>query len=287
MPGKSKITAGVTRLKIALLFGNPPNLDKYALKYFILSLNKLQSSYEFFFPDSDSYAFTQSVCLYETCNSELETFVKNSRIIADYHIAIITIPFDNDYFSRADNKTAVITTVGWEKYFSPPSLFEFILFSIIDSLIYSDLLPGESEEDNGEEGINYESHDDTWGCISDFTGDKFDSRIDIILGYICDEHKEAIREYYGELYLQEITQILERKWIGNISEQGSIAHQLKHVFKFDINKDSGFNKTLWEKCQDKFYEIPGNLVGEVFKVLLTAFLTYFLIKYGIQKSTKG
>jgi hypothetical protein len=287
MPGKSTITATVKRLKIALLFGNPPNLDKYALKYFILSLNKLQSSYEFFFPDSNSYAFTKSVCRNKTCNSDLEAFAEISGIIADYHIAIITIPFDNDDFSSADNKTAVITTVGWEKYFSPPSLFEFILYGIFDSLIYSDLLPGQSDEDNDEEGINYNSHADTWGCISDFTRDKFDSRIDIILGYICDEHKEAIREYYGEFYLKEITQILERKWIGNISEQGSIAYQLKHVFKFDINKDSGFNKTLWEKCQDKFYEIPGNLIGEVFKVLLTAFITYFLIKYGIQKSTKG
>ena len=51
----------MAKLKIALIFGQIPNFDTEAFKYFILSLNKIQASYEFFFPDLDTYIFPQTV----------------------------------------------------------------------------------------------------------------------------------------------------------------------------------------------------------------------------------
>ena len=125
-------------------------------------------------------------------------------------------------------------------------------------------------------------HKETVGCIADFAGNKYDDRIDIALGYICERHQDEIRTVFGEQYLDETIMVLERKWIGNLDEKGSVAYNLKHIFKFNIEKDSGFNKTAWDKLKEKFYEIPGNIVGEVLKVILTAFITYLLVKYGIQ-----
>ena len=128
---------------------------------------------------------------------------------------------------------------------------------------------------------NIGSHEDTRGCIGDFTRIKIDDKADILLGYICEEHEKKIKLFYGEEYLKQILFVLERKWIGSIDEKGSVAYNLKHAYNFNINRDSGFNKTFWERSQDKFYEIPGNIVGEVLKVILTAIITYLLIKYGM------
>lgn len=63
--------------------------------------------------------------------------------------------------------------------------------------------------------------------------------------------------------------------------QNEILFFVKHQFKFDIDKDSGFNKTLWDKLKDKFYEIPGSIAGEVLKVLAIAFIIYIFLLLGI------
>jgi hypothetical protein len=155
------------------------------------------------------------------------------------------------------------------------------MHSIICCLIYSQKLPKERTSSEEMKSVYIDSHDDTRGCVADFTRNKYDDRIDIVLGYICEKHQIEIRLLYGEQYLTETLAILERKWIGNISEKDSVAYNLKHVFNFNINKDSGFNKTFWQKCEDKFYDIPGNLTSEVLKVIMTAVITYLLIKYGV------
>ena len=274
-----------TRLKVSLVFGNTPNFDKDAFKYFILSINKIQRTYEFFFPDLESYPFPDKECKYEVADKIFAKFLKQNGVVADYNLAIITSNFDNNYFLKAGNHTAVITTDIWDKYFSPPSVFEYLMHSIICCLIYSQKLPKERVLTDDMRTIYIDSHSDTRGCIADGTRNKYDDRVDIMLGYICEEHQNQIKFYYGEEYLKEILFIIDRKWIGTITEKDTVAYNLNHVFRFNINKDSGFNKTFWQKCEDKFYEIPGNITGEVLKVIMIAIITYLLIKYGIMSKS--
>ena len=268
------------RLKIAIIFGNKPNFDKFALKYFILSLNKIQTYYEFTFPDLEIYPFKEKLdCEFKTSKLTFENFAIENNIISDHLICIITNKFSNNYFFNANVNSSIITTVFWDKYFSPPSLFEFLLHSISCCLIYSQKTkPNELTENAKNVNISY--HRDTRGCVADFTRIKKDDRIDITLGYICDEHKSEIIEVFGEKYLAEMTIILERKWIGNIEERNSVAYNLKHIFKFDINKDSGFNKSWFEKFKDKVYDTPGELVKDGIKLILTVIITYILVKIG-------
>ena len=152
-------------------------------------------------------------------------------------------------------------------------------------MIYSQKAPVGRSIPETAKGIVIDSHRDTFGCVIDFTRDKFDDRVDITLGYICDNHKEEIMTVFGEQYLNETINILERKWIGNLEEKDSVAYNLNHIFKFNINKDSGFNKNLWDKCKESFYAIPGNLTGEVLKLVLTVVITYLLVKYGLSTNT--
>lgn len=269
------------RLKIALIFGTKPNFDKDAFKYFILYVNKIQSIYEFCFPDVSTFPFEKGTVDFDTSHEKVREFIENNELKADHFIAIITNSFSNNFFFNAEKKTSVITTDIWDKHFSPPSLFEYLLHCIFTCLIYSQNRPSDSDLTDEQMLINIGSHRDTRGCIADFTRQKYDDRIDIVLGYICEEHKKEIETFYGLEYLEQIQLVIERKWIGDINDKESVAYNLKHIFKFDINKDSGFNKNCWDKMKDKFYDIPGTLTGEILKIVLTAVLTYFLIKWGL------
>ncbi|RDC65459.1 hypothetical protein [Adhaeribacter pallidiroseus] len=269
------------RLKAAIIFGTKPNFDKDAFMYFILYVNKIQSTYEFCFPDVSSYPFEKEVVDYNTSPQKVNEFVKENSIVADIFISIITSSFNNNYFFYADyHQPSIITTDIWDRHLSPPSLFEYLLHSIYSCLIYTQVLPNDTTLTNKQLLIKLDSHNDTRGCIADFTRQKYDDRIDIILGYICEEHTNDIKQFYGEGYLNDLQYVISRKWIGSIEEKESAAYNLKHIYKFDINKDSGFNKTLWDKIKAKFYEIPGSLIAEIIKIILTAFLTYYLIKLG-------
>ena len=272
------------RLKISIIIGDEPKFDIDAFKYFILSLNKLQTTYELFFPDSRSYPYPdkRDKCDFDQSLGIVEQFVKTNKIKADYSICIVTRGFANNYFFNAGDNVAIITTDVWDKYFSPPSLFEYLMHCIVTCLVYSQKLPQDRKPSEKALAIEIGSHKETKGCIADFTRNKCDDRIDILLGYICEDHTNEIKEFYGDNYLAETQQVIDRKWIGDIEEKGSVAYNLKHVFKFDINRDSGFNKTFLDKIKDKFYEVPGDVTGEVIKVILTALVTFLLIKYGIK-----
>ena len=270
------------RLRVFILFGTKPNFDKDAFKYFILYVNKIQNTYEFSFPDVADFPFNYKGDVeFESSQKKLSKFISSKKLKADHFITIITNSFNNNFFFNAEHKASIITTDVWEKSFSPPSLFEYLLHCIYSCLIYSQVKPDLSEISDEQLLINIGSHPDTRGCIADFTRQKTDDRIDIALGYVCEEHKKELEDYYGREYLHEVQRIIERNWIGDIDTKNSVAYNLKHFFRFDINKDSGFNKSLWDEIKDKFYELPGSLTGEVLKVILTALLIYFLVMLGV------
>jgi len=116
------------------------------------------------------------------------------------------------------------------------------------------------------------------------------TKIDITLGYICEKHTEEIIKYYGSEYLKEFQYVIDRNWIGSIKKEGSVAYNLKHIFKFNINKNSGFNKNRWERMKEKiseeFYKIPGSLLFEILKLVITVLVTYWLVKLGLANELK-
>ncbi len=269
------------RLKVALIFVQTPNFSEDAFRYFILSLNNAQKTYEFFFPDlkNGSASFVSG-----SPAKRLRSFVQSKKVVADLVIGIITQSLPEGYFfdmEGEEENIGIITTVDWEKAFSPPSLFEYLAHSIYCCLIYSSKTASRTPGNEMADSIEINSHEETIGCFGDFDRRKMDDRIDIMTGYICDGHKEQIKTIFGEEYLNETMEVLSRKWIGNKEEKGSVAYNLKYVYKFDIDRDSGFNKTVWDKIKGRFYDIPGDVTGDVFKIFVGALITYFLVRIGI------
>jgi len=269
----------MNRIKIAIIFGTEPNFEVYAFKYFILALNKNQKTYEFFFPDVEVYPIKVKEKRLDSdeWQNDAKAFINEKDIIAECFIFIVSKGFKNNYFFRRNGNYFAITTDTWDKYFSPPSLFEYLFHSIYTCLLYSKAIPEGIILTDEQKNIVFESHIETKGCIADFTRDKFDDKIDIALGYICEEDTKKIMKCYGSEYFKEFERIIDRKWIGDKEQVGSIAYNLKHIFKFDIDRDSGFNKSFWDKIKGKFHEIPANII----LVILTAITMFFLMKLGI------
>ncbi len=251
------------REKVAILLTSKPNFDESALKYFILNMNNIQSAYEFIFPEIDKYFY------YKKRYSRDELFDLFALIKQDvkfegepdYFINIIQPKIGDSLFFECRDNVTFITTDSWERIFSPPSLFEYLLHCVSAALIFM------------HPKIGLGSHKETRGCTLDYTRYKMDDKVDISLGYLCDSCKKVILDGAGLDYQKDISVMISRKWIGDINDFNSVAHNLKRFFKFDINKDSGFNKTFWEKAKEHFPEIPKDVVITLLSVLIGALIT--------------
>jgi hypothetical protein len=250
------------RKKVAVLLTSKPNFDAFALKYFILSLNKIQSTYEFVFPEINTSFYDKK---YYTRDSLFSSFSEVNKHIGfegkpDYFINIIKSRIEQNLFWECRSNVAFITTDLWERLFSPPSLFEYLLHCISATLIVF------------KTGLG--SHTETRGCVLDYTKYKMDDKVDISLGYICDNCKKTIAEGVGLDYLEDISIMISRSWVGDIDTFDSVAYNLKRFFKFDINKDSGFNKTFWERAKEHFPEIPKEAILMLISVIIGAVIVW-------------
>ncbi len=259
------------RKTVAILLASTPNYAEFAFKYFILTLNKVQNFYEFFFVETDdetlgnfySQDYYESDNLFnsfsKTVRPKIEEAIDDTP---EYWISIITSRIGENLFFETQGKVSFITTDTWEKYYSPPSLFEYLSHCIISSLLFMN------------DDLDLESHNwETRGCCLDYTYEKMNDRVDISLGYICDECKKKIISNTSSKYFLEVKGIVSRGWIGDIDVFGSVAYNLKHFFKLDLTRDSGFNKSYWDKAKGQFYELPKSVielgVGSMIGILLT------------------
>lgn len=260
----------MSRYKVAICLASKPNFDSTAFKYFLLSANQLQSHYEFVFPDIDGYPLNKSSYSSDELCKYTEVAISIKNLKADYFIFVITSKITGNYFSTSYSNISTITTEGWERHFAPPSLFEYLIKSIVCCLLVMD------------PKTNLSFHDEVRGCLFDYNRIKSNCRAGVALGYICDEDAEIIEVAYGQSFLSEINNILGHKWIGSLAEVGSIAHNLLHTFHFNIEKDSGFNKTYWQKSKEKLADLPTEFIKILLTAIIASLATIVLIKFGFK-----
>jgi hypothetical protein len=258
------------RQMVAILLSEPINYDLIPFRYFILSLNKIQSIYEFCFPDIE-LVLDQREYSEEHLLSSVAEVADALSANFDYSIAIITNSIEGNLFFTSRGKVAVITTDCWEQYFSPPSIFEYILHCVMASLLFM------------HPSLDLDSHLETRGCVLDYTRLKADDRIDIALGYICDSDCESIKRQVGEDYLKQIQSVISRQWIGAVNERNSVAFDLKHFFRFDIERDSGLNKTFWERTRAKLDDVPLEVTKTILQAVTTLLLAAVLLYLGLKQ----
>ncbi len=236
------------RSKVVIVFGTKPDFDETAFKYLVLYLNKIQSIYEFEFGDLEDqneeqgteYPFSLSI---RHSDSELIAKLratKTGKEIAaqeqHYLIAIVGFPLEEELFWDFDGNIALITNAGWQRQYAPPSMFDFLVQSIYAVLcMMHPKLQGK-----------FDCHPETRGCPFDYAANKSEARVDIALGLICDECKQTMIAEIDKEYYEQASKIFSADWIGHADQLDSVAYDLKRFFRFDLDRDSGFNKTFWE-----------------------------------------
>lgn len=254
------------RRKVSIIFLSKLNLDKLSLKFLVLTLNKIQQCFEFEFPKVPEYA--SETLNYNDASIPLSDFAKWVRekgIDGDYFIGIMEGSIGKNWFWGSNGVFATITTRNWEKYFAPPSVHEYILHCIVSVLaVMSD-----------KTGV-IRSHHPTRGCCLDYTILKEEDRVDIILGYICDDCKSKIKEKMGEAFLECITKMNTFDWLGEVGEVGSVAYNLKKYFRVDLDKDTGFQKTRAEKAKEYLAGLSKELTAFTLITLIGAFLGFVI-----------
>lgn len=251
---------------ISVVFASPQYIEVLAFKYVILSLNHYQNLFEFCFPDVEQQLTVSKQYKKPELMNYCKSTIENINIDSAYYIFLINRKIEGNYFSICDDNIAVLTTEKWEKYFSPPSVFEYIIDSMIANILMMD--------------TNYELqfHKNTLGCIFDYKELKTQIRANILLGYICDVDKNMIVNKYGEEYFKQIKHIVSQSWFGDINNRGDIAYNLKHCFKVDINKDSGFDKSSYEKVKEKFVELPFSIIIIIIAAIVSM-ITSYIVNY--------
>lgn len=259
----------MNRKSVAIIFGTKPNFERVPFKYFVLGLNRVQAEYEFTFPDCEDGAEgtpTDKKSLY-TYFSDLK---KVAGISPDYWIVIVASPIEGNVFFTTEGTTTIITTDSWNKHFSPPSIFEYLVHCISAGLVFM------------HPKLDLSSHEDTRGCLLDYTRLKEDDRIDIALGYICDSDRKHIEAKLGAGYFQAVQSMIDRKWLGSIEIPGSVAYQLKAFFNFSIDRDSGFHKTFRQKAIEKFEDYPLEAAKLATEAVIAILLAFILLKLGLK-----
>ena len=273
----SNVSKG-NRIKVSIYFLEEPTFNGTACKYAILYLNSQQYTFEFQFPENeshlDSYSITDDQKKFAESLKETEFNFNNAPSFfrfqnflyennfaenAVIHVGIIDKPIDGNLFFESWINMIIITAHKWDKLFSPPSVFEYIIHCLNASIV--------------QLATSIDSHDETRGCVVDYTRFKEDDKVDITLGYICDDCSSKIKEKSGEEFLQTIKIIASHNWIGSVDKPDSLAYNLKKYYKVDIEKDSGFNKSYWEKAKEHFPELPLEILKTIINPIVTVIVT--------------
>lgn len=266
------------RKRVTVFFLSNLDIDEYALKYVVLSLNIRQDFFEFEFPDlvqlniDRKFFFNQKVSetssLFDNFTSLISKTISNTGLPrdylpneetpprkVDYYIGITSIKIgkEEELFWTVKDNTAIITIEGWEKIYSPPSVFEYIIQSIAGVLVRM--------SSNIQTKKPIIEHALARGCILDDAYDKKDNKIDVSLGYICEECKSKISFSLGEHFLAAITKLCSNECLGDIETKETVAYNLKKFYKVDINRNSGINKSAWGKTRDSFLDLPKEIIA--------------------------
>lgn len=178
----------------------------------------------------------------------------------------------------------MVSSKFWEKKNSPPSVFEFI--SIASFMCSLHFLSREYE-------ANLEGHS-TSGCIFDHTLSTKYSRISTSNPFVCGPCQAKIqileriirRRHSNDVpsLLDNVKEILSRRWMGSQSEIDSPIYNLKKNYKYDVEKNSGYYKGFREKFKESVsdkladWTLGNVLSGVIGGLIVVLFFLVFKIK---------
>ena len=196
--------------KIAIWFEGEQQFDLLPFIFFVTSANCAQQKFQFYFPDPPE-GLTYKVA--EARQKKRQPIFKtdsDEEVFYDVYVFITSDYMDGNLFFIEYGPLVHITTHGWQENFSPPSVFEYLFHSIMCGAMYALTTIHHHEDFN-------------MGCQFEYTRIKELDRVDIALGFICQEHREMIRSELGDTALVDVENLFKFSWLGKSEEQGTIS----------------------------------------------------------------
>jgi hypothetical protein len=264
LPRRSEV---LTR-KIAIWFEGKQDFDILPFTFFVSSANAVQQSFQFYFPNPPD-GLTYEVAGARQARGE-PVFVDSSGTEPYDVLAFITS-------SRLESNSSFIevgrlihvTTHGWQRKFSPPSVFEYLFHCMMCGVIYA--------------LTTVHSHDQfTMGCQFEYTPGKELDRVDIALGFICQEHRQIISSELGEGVFADAEMLFSFSWLGKPDDESATFSKVKKLFNYDLRKDSGYRRGLWGRVEANL--MRSDMTRELVKGIVLIFIAYLLFKFGLKTS---
>jgi hypothetical protein len=255
--------------KIAIWFEREQEFDLLPFIFFVSSANAAQRSFQFYFPDPpDGLNYNAAAKRLEK-REAIFSADGDAPVLYDVYVFITSDHMKGNLFFVEYGPLVHITTNGWQDNFSPPSVFEYLFHSIMCGAMYA-LTTIHHHEDS------------TMGCQFEYTRIKELDRVDIALGYICEEHRKVISSELGDATLADIEGLFKFSWLGESDEKGTVSFKMKDFFNYDLRKDSGYKKGFFERAQSNIDGMWFDMAKELFKGLVLIVVAYLLFKFGLK-----
>lgn len=153
-------------------------------------------------------------------------------------VVVTETPFEGGYFASAEGDIAVISVAHWHRHFSPPSVLEFVLRMVqryTTRIAFSPVVG---------------SHYSTRGCIWDFDANVSDAKITAAMSFICARCEAALSQALPPEKLEALKKIIDHKWIGRMEDTGSIASNLRRIFRYDLSRTRGLSQSFLDRVID-------------------------------------
>jgi hypothetical protein len=260
-----------------VLNGLQGKANTVALRYLILEMNRVQSTFEYEFlptPDDPWLALLRQPG--PTARSEVKAgaadfFVRHQSYLCglntkyslmeappDYVVVVCLTTFDDTYYSTRSGGVSVIALGNWQRHMAPPSIVEFLLTLIVREAVAS-VSPT----------LRGSVHLGTKGCVFDFTLALDDVRFKVLSGLVCLHCRGALITDNLPQLAQEVQSLSSKKWLGLSSQAGTpaaIAAKLGH----DLFTTKGLQATRWEKLLHALSEEGAKQVLVVLGVVVAA-----------------
>jgi hypothetical protein len=281
------------------------NFDRHACSYLLLQLNVIQTLFQFniikrygedILPPKEDLEKDQIIDWFDDLVDRISKREKLDNICGWIGITSRNLPgslfalsrFRDDPKSKSQRNVTLITTDVWEKSFSPPSVFEYVIFVIFKNAIFF-LSNNFGHDLSPEETLTNHAWSITRGCIYDGSLFKANRRFGISTPNLCMDCIDRIKKLDQSInkntkvhipVYEGISKVLNKDWMGKPDERGTPLFNLKKDYKYDIDRNSGLYKSFFEKFRDSTVDnLPQWIVG----TLISGVIGGLLIVFGLNK----
>ena len=215
---------------IKVVFLTEPGFDKHAFVYIVYELNNRQKYWHF---DIEFEEFNKNI-LTTKQRDELssEPEMKSlwcAKLLAENEplIGITSDSLGKDFFFQNENVVSTVSTYKWNDLFSPPSIYEYLAYSLIEQSILIHL----NSCGKGLPLGAFESRTYSHGDLFEGTPERMAIKASMLAARLNPKGEELLLNSFGLDYMQTCAELLTLRWL----KSGEVSENLKRCFGVDLS----------------------------------------------------